>query len=61
MRLRPFQPLHAQHRVTPLAGSDIDAAYRLGAAKVGIGSNRGGLYLRQDDAIGAALEGRNYK
>lgn len=41
--------------------SDIDAAYRLGPAKFGIGSNRGGLYLRQDDAIGAAHEGRNHK
>ncbi|GAB1814425.1 hypothetical protein MUNTM_34640 [Mycobacterium sp. MUNTM1] len=61
MGLRLFQPFHAEHRVPPCAGSDIDAAYRLGPAKFGIGSSRGGLYLRQDDAIGAAHNGRNHK
>lgn len=46
----------------PFASADTDAAYRLAVvAKFGIGSNRARLYLRQDDAIGAAHEGRNHK
>jgi hypothetical protein len=61
MGLRLFQPFHAEHLVTPFAGSDIDAAYRFGPAKFGIGSSRSVLYLRQDDAIRAAHEGRNHK